>query len=210
MKKAIIPITVILLSVSLFGCGTESKNPAEPSGSEQAALNFTDAPDGPVKVIGFDWPYYENAEEIISASSNVYTGVVTDISFEIINERTGEVDRSPDPDEPRALYTVYTVSTVDHYKGNQAETHMIRVTGGPQGYREDEQNDLLVSAGLVEPGGSIVYTGARTDALEIGKEYLFCTVSFDIVPDAEYEINPSQFALEPASDEAKSIVKSFK
>ena len=107
-------------------------------------------------MINADWPYYNNAEEIINASSNIYTGTVTDISFEIYDIKTGEADRNPDHDRTnRMLHTVYTVSTVVCYKGNQTETHSIRVTGGPKGYREDEQNELLVSAGMIKQGGSI-------------------------------------------------------
>lgn len=179
-----------------------------PKGGAEVLLN--DDPHGSGTVMEGDWPYYNTAEEIVGASSNIYTGSVTDISFEIINEKTGEIDRSPDSTATRGLYTVYTVAAVNCYKGSQAKTRCIRVTGTPKGYREDEQNELLVSAGLVKAGESLVYSGSRTDVLEIGKAYVFCTVSFESVTDAEYEINPTQFALDPASEEAKRVVESFK
>ena len=211
MKKTIVIVVAIFLMLSLFGCRTEDNNSTKQSEPELVESEQTDnAQIGSCVVISFDWPNYVSAEDIINASSNIYLGTVTDISFEIVNDKTGEVDRAPDSAASRSIYTVYTVSNVKHFEGKQTETHFIRVTGVPKGYREGEQNELLVSAGLVKPGESLVYSGTRTDALEIGKEYLFSTVSFESVANAEYGINPTQFALDPASEEAKSIVDSFK
>ena len=156
-----------------------------------------------------DWPSYNSAEEIINASKYVYSGTVTDISFEIIDYVTGKVDNSPDSDSTsRALYTVYTVSVAENYKGESPAETKVKVMGGLSGYREEEQKELMVSSKLL-PDGSVGFAVEGVDVrLQVGCEYLFCTnrseSGFDRI------INPQQFSHAPDSETAKNIIELLK
>ena len=83
----------------------------------------------------FDYPSYSSAAEVSKAAENVYTGTVTDISFEIICMQTGEtVDTSDSSEASRMLYTVYTVQLSDSFKGENPEVIKIYRIGGLIGY----------------------------------------------------------------------------
>lgn len=67
------------------------------------------------------WPVYNTAAEIVTASSNIYTGKVKNISFEIVNMKTGTADSSATSGKTDCmLYTVYTVDVLKSYKGDNS------------------------------------------------------------------------------------------
>lgn len=190
-----------MLLLCLCGCGESSLSNGE---------RGNDHVESQVSVIDADWPYYKSAEEIIDISTNVYTGKLTDISFEIIDYKTGEVDRSKDSQSTdRAIYTIYTVETTNFYKGVESPEMKIRLIGGQKGFKEEEQRELLRSAGMIgENDNTIIVLGGSSAELKIGETYLFCTVKG--LGEYELVINPIQFALEMNSDMAKNIIKQFK
>lgn len=152
-----------------------------------------------------DWPYYKTSEEIIEASTDIYSGTLKSISFEIIDYKTGTVDRSHDSlSTSRMLYTIYTIEVIDKYKGRSVSEMKISLEGGLVGYKEKEQYDLLKNAGLLRNNSTIPTLGKDTHVLNIGEKYLFCTVKMA----GEYElvINPDQFVFEMNSDMAKNII----
>ncbi len=154
-----------------------------------------------------DWPYYNTSDEIVAASTNIYSGKVTDISFAVIDGRTGRVDGSPTSQSPfRMLYTVYTVSVDKNFKGDGSEAK-ICVSGGLLGYKEEEQYKLMESSGLLLKYGGIVICGSEQSTLAVGNEYIFCTSRND---EFDHIINPLQFAHHISSENARLIVDSCK
>lgn len=181
MKKRVILFFVIIM-LCLTGCQHNNK----------------------ITNIHAEWPVYNSTEEIIESSSNIYSGEVTNISFEIIDMKTGKVDRSIKSDSnSRMLYTVYTVSVTTSFKGDNQGIIQICRTGGLVDYKEKEQYDLIKTSGLTSKYEGIPIID-NNRALEIGKEYLFCTSR--TVEEFDFVINPTQFAHDINSQTAKTIM----
>lgn len=152
-------------------------------------------------VISMDWPYYKTAEETIEASSHIYSGKVIDISFTVLDMKTGAEDLDPESESAsRMLYTVYTISVTDEYKGESAETVRIVVNGGLPGEKENEQFNIIRGSGLKYNG--IPVTPEKVE-LSVGQSYLFCIYR---VGDFDHIINPNQFAFLLNSKDAKTII----
>ena len=153
-----------------------------------------------------DYPSYSSASEVAKAAENVYTGTVTDISFEIIYMQTGEtVDTGDSSEASRMLYTVYTVQLTDSFKGENPEVIKIYRIGGLIGYKEADQYNMIEKSGLLdEYHGIPVTTDADASKLTVGAQYLFCTVR--PVDGHDVPINPTQFAYAPASASADEII----
>ena len=130
--------------------------------------------------------------EIVTASSNIYTGKVKNISFEIVNMKTGTADSSAASGKTDCmLYTVYTVDVLKSYKGDNSGEIKICVIGGIAGYRENEQYDALQAAGLYEQYNGIPVVDGGC-SLAIDGEYLFCTSR--TAGGYDFVINKTQFA----------------
>lgn len=161
-------------------------------------------------VVNADWPVYKTAEEIIDASTNIFTGVVSDISFAVIDLKTGKtVDPAEEGTASAMLHTVYTVTVGERRKGTVAEETKICKIGGLKGYNETEQAELLIASGLAADGSApVICVGDDDDCtVAIGQEYLFCTSSTS--GDFEHIINPWQFAHRLDSENAKLIENSI-
>lgn len=198
MKTNIRIIAVMFLALTcLFGCSnTLSEN-------DEIPYDTTPIPNEaelPIDHLMIDFPYYSTPEEVVDASTNVFTGKVVDVSFEIIDCQTGEVDRSASSESThRLLYTVYTIEVDKNYKGGNEKTVMLSLEGGMVGWREEEQFGLLKEAGL-----ETWPLAERTKKLVIGESYLFCTYRashFDCV------INLDHFAHYPNSQSARQIIR---
>ena len=153
-----------------------------------------------------DYPFYDSAAEVAGAAASIYTGTVTDISFEIINMTTGEtVSASDSSSASRMLYTVYTVRLTDSFKGDNPDEIKIFIYGGLSGYGESLQYSIAESAGLTEEYHGIPATAdAGTTKLTVGAQYLFCTVR--PAEGHDVPINPTQFAYDPTSASAAEII----
>lgn len=139
-----------------------------------------------------EWSVYNTAAEIVTASTNIYTGKVKSISFEIVNMKTGTADSSAASGKTDCmLYTVYTVDVLKSYKGDNSGEIKICVIGGIAGYRENEQYDALQAAGLYEQYNGIPVVDGRC-SLAIDGEYLFCTSR--TAGGYDFVINKTQFA----------------
>lgn len=155
-----------------------------------------------------DWYLYDTAEEINQASTNIYSGKVTNISFEVIDMKTGKVDRSPDSESnSRMLYTVYTISVTGSFKGQNPPEVKICEMGGIVGFNDNEQYKLVESTGLITKYSGIPVLD-NNSTLAVGEEYLFCTAR--TVGDFDFIINPTQFAQYIDSENATQIIKSCK
>lgn len=185
-------------SASRTGC-TAEMTPDDTSEAEESSYYHT-------VLTHFDYPSYSSAAEVAKAAENVYTGTVTDISFEIIYMPTGEtIDTSDSSEASRMLYTVYTVQLSDSFKGENPDEIKIYRIGGLIGYKESVQYNMIEKAGLFdEYHGIPVTTDADASKLTVGAQYLFCTVR--PVEGHDVPINPTQFAYDPASASANEII----
>ena len=185
-------------SASRTGC-TAEMTPDDTNEAEASSYYHT-------VLTHFDYPSYSSAAEVSKAAENVYTGTVTDISFEIIYMQTGEtVDTSDSSEASRMLYTVYTVQLSDSFKGENPEVIKIYRIGGLIGYKESLQYNMIEKAGLFdEYHGIPVTTDADASKLTVGAQYLFCTVR--PVDGHDVPINPTQFAYDPDSASANEII----
>lgn len=144
------------------------------------------------QILNMDWPMYSNAEDLCNAATQIYTGIVRDISFEIIDYVTGKADASATSESShRMLYTVYTISLTKSIKGNNHEEIKIGRIGGIVGYKEAEQYSKLESSGLLNGYRGLPVVADTWATLDIGKEYLFCTARSR--GDYDFVINPTQF-----------------
>ncbi len=154
-----------------------------------------------------DWPYYQYATEVVEASTHIYHGKVTDISFAIIDQRTGVVDQSPQSSATRRmLYTVYTIEITDHYKGDSPAEVRLCMEGGLIGYKEEEQYNLMNESGLLERYQGIPVCESY-GTLPIGAEYLFC---ISRIGDFDHIISPTQFAYPMDSENSRKIIRACK
>jgi len=130
---------------------------------------------------GIEWIYrtgdevmYSDAAALTEIADHVFTGVVDNISFAIINDETGVSPTEECNPNHLILITIYDVIVLTNYKG--AEQHIMRVVtqGGIKGYREEEQLSLLMEGGIVSRDGeSRIFIYRALFPLEKGEAYLF-------------------------------------
>ncbi len=110
------------------------------------------------ETMSFDWPVYESADELIEACDMVVVGTVTNISFQVLDTRTGKMPESETEDMYCSLYTIYDIDIIETYKGNSKDKEQVRVIGGLEGaYVTEqlvalgqEQATIFVLEGLIE------------------------------------------------------------
>lgn len=151
-----------------------------------------------------DWPVYHTAEELVDAATNVYTGKVIDIAFDIIDYQTGKSDRSNlSGSDYRMLYTVYTVEITESHKGENDKTAKLCIMGGVPGFHDEEQDKLMQKSGLATKysGIPILKDGKK---LTVDESYLFCAHR-SVTGNHDYVINMDQFAFYTDSESATLI-----
>lgn len=105
---------------------------------------------------------------------------ITDISFEYADPKTGKAGLPNNSESTQSmLYTFYTVRVTDSYKGENVAEKII----------------CIIKSEEISP-------------LDIGSEYLFCTVCTE--GDYDYVINPVQFAYLLDFENAKKIIRLVK
>lgn len=178
-------------------------------GPERQASEDTKAPsESSYKIINLspDWPYYKSFEEIVAASTNIFTGKVKSITFDVINMKTGKIDNSTDSDNTdRMLYTIYTIDVLSSLKGENAGEIKICRIGGTPGYNEEEQYKIICSSGLDKTLNGIPMITGDVCNLKSDDECLFCTSR--TVGDFDFIINQTQFAHKIDSEDCKSIIE---
>ena len=91
------------------------------------------------------------------------------------------------------LCAIYTIETINCYKGNQREIVKLKTEGGWTGFKDDEQSAVLDDFENI--GKDRVYIEAdQFDRLAIGESYVFCTQS--LAGGHDYVYNPFQFSFQ--------------
>ena len=197
---------IALAAVVMTGC-THSLSTEVPDDLK----NEIQASTFPTVSVHVSYPSYSSADEIVDAATNIYVGTVKEITFEVIDTKTGKDDHSQESlSASRMFYTVYTVSVTESVKGDNPSEIKIRRVGGIVGYREDVQYDKLVSSGLTEQYNGIPVISETEDvcSLAVGNKYLFCTSRDG--GDSDSVISLTQFAYRIGSDNATAIIKASK
>lgn len=148
-----------------------------------------------------EWPAYSNVQELIGAANLVFTGKITDISFAVLDRNALPATEETE-DRDRDLHTIYTVETMEQYKGEVGESTQVRVMGGIKDYKTDEQLRLLNETerkyGIPLMEGSTPYT--------IGETYLFVLRQFETGVPTVLNLDQSVYSLDdPFKDQTYGI-----
>ena len=196
MKK-IISLCIAILTLCMVGC-SNSLNSKIPND-----LNVSNPKeDSKYIYLSADYPMYDSADEVEKASTNIYVGIVKDISFEIIDMKTAKTVYSANGSP--MLNTVYTIEIKESLKGENPTEVNIAVIGGIEGYKEFEQYNKWESIGMIGQYGGIPIVADEKATLGIGEEYLFCV--YRSTGDYDLGINLTQFAHHIDSENAKAII----
>ena len=199
MKKTIIFILMICFVLGFSACEHKLVMPKKDAESVNKDAG---------KVMSFDWPYFSTAEELTEKASDVYTGTVTDISFDVIDLKTGKTAcKDLAEAEYPMLCVIYTIETEDYYKGSQREVVQLKTEGGWAGFKDDEQRAVLDDFENIEKD-RVYFEADQFDRLSVGETYVFCTQSLAGGPD--YIYNPNQFAFQIDSANAKAVLACVK
>ena len=203
MKKIkYIIILIMTFTICFVGCSDSINDKLLNDSSE-----YNSNTEYPIIYIHPDWPAYSTSESVIEAATNIFSGTVTDISFEIVDMLSGKADRSPDSKSTsRMIYTIYTVAILDGFKGENKGDVKICKIGGMENYNAKEQYDLLQNSNLWNTYNAIPISDDGRKLI-IGDKYLFCIARTG--GDFAYIINPTQFAYAIDSNEAKDIIKAI-
>ncbi len=209
MKKRIWIWGIICL-VALSACSNKEKEPSysitdETSYSPTDESNYSSTNELNYSIMNADWPAYFSTQELVHAANVVFTGKITDISFEVLGLNALPATEETE-ERHRHLHTVYTVETIDQYKGNVEETVQVRIIGGIKDYKTDEQmsvlNETKREMGIPIVTGSVPYT--------IGDTYLFVLYQFETGAPTVLNLDQSVYSLNDPFNKQKSGVKAFR
>lgn len=106
----------------------------------------------------------------------------------------------------RELYTIYTIETMEQYKGKVGETAQVRIMGGIQDYKIDEQMRLMREKKVQGNGipiveGSVPYT--------VGDTYLFVLHQFETGAPTILNLDQSVYSLDDPFSKQRFGMKAF-
>lgn len=160
MKKLLIIICALLVfGVVMAGCQQ----------NETAQTQFQVLP------ILVDCFIYNSLDSMTAAADRIVEGRVTNISFVVLNDYTGEPPTASDDPRDNMIWTIYEVQVKNTYKGQRERKVNISVIGGIQGYREAEQVALLKryqEKGMYREDPVLHYLDGFNPP-KIGESYLF-------------------------------------
>lgn len=137
-------LIIIALTLALTSCSANKEPIKEDKSVIDIDTNDKDTTDKVVyKSMSVDWPVYEDVEELVEAGNIILLGRVTDISFQVLDDRTGQPPSEETKETDRSLYTIYDLDVITSYKGDSSETTKIRVLGGLERMYLEEQLKVL-------------------------------------------------------------------
>ncbi len=202
MKKTRIIVLIAVVFVLCNGCGSKLNN--------DIPNDFTPVYDPNVEyaLSHTDWVHYDTAQKIVDKSDVIFVGKLETITFEVVDFRTGKTVQEVTQENymDTGLYTIYSVVPEKRYVGDVGDRVYISLIDGLPGYDEKKQLELLEKTGLSKYlGGKIPVSDGQRCNLAVGKSYLFCVIR--TWGDYDCVINPTQFAFDLDSENAKEILK---
>ncbi len=199
-KKASVVFLVIVLVVSFSACS----RPEIEYGQRMSAL--VSSGEYSYVMMHADWPYYENVDEAVSASDYIFSGKVKEISFDILDMKSGLSDDAPiSKSTSRMLYTIYEIEIVTVHKGEVGGTVKIAFPGGIVGYEEEIQMKTLVDSNLASAYSGIPVLLDGNNALVEGAQYMFFTARMS--EQHMGVINMEQYAMSSECSWAKTAIE---
>ncbi|MDD4113556.1 MAG: hypothetical protein PHC56_11085 [Herbinix sp.] len=137
-------IIVATLLVTLSSCSTNK----DPINEDQSFVDFNTEGEQIEDIVIYksmtvDWPVYEDVEDLVKAGNVILLGKVSDISFQVLDDRTGQPPSEETQEVDRSLYTIYDIDVITSYKGDSLETVKIRALGGLENQYLKEQLKAL-------------------------------------------------------------------
>lgn len=171
--KNVVAVFMMTLLLWTTGCSAEQSEVADNEHDTHVTkVNVV------YQTISPDWPLYGSADELIDACDKVVLGTVTDISFQMIDIRTGKEAEEEVEESYCYLYTVYDIDVIETYKGQSSQTEQVRVIGGVEGDYETEQ-----VAALREQEQPTIFVLEDSVRLNEGETYLFMLAEYnDAIP----------------------------
>jgi len=156
-----------------------------------------------------DWPTYQNAPDLVAKANQVFTGEVTNISFQMLDMKTAQPVTEKTEEWNRSLYTIYTVEVDTLYKGSVKKNAQIRMSGGIQGRYVNEQ--LAVLGKDAEKGIPVM---SERPEVVIGRTYLFVLYQYENTIPTPLNLDQGIFDLRNPFEEhphmtAKDVISSF-
>lgn len=129
-----------------------------------------------------DYPYYNTVSDLANKANQVFSGKVTNISFEMLDLRTMQPVKADEDSQRAMICTIYEIEAEEVYAGTPTIVKL-RIEGGIPSSLEQEQITLLGSDTIPVMEGAPV--------LEVGSNYLFALYHED---GSEYSsiLNPMQ------------------
>lgn len=200
---------VVFAGFKLFGSGKFGFAPAvEASDSSDAVVDNVK-----YGVMIVDWVMYDSAEDLVDASDIICKAKVTDISFDLVDPKTGRAITDGEDPKNGELNTIYEIEVTKQYRsyrddGIKLEKLNVRVMGGLKGYKTDEQLEVLKRA-----GSDTIPLMHEPPEIQLGEEYLFLLAQFDNAlpclinaPQAVYPLSDPTYRDEFSGASAQDII----
>ncbi|WP_366509115.1 dockerin type I repeat-containing protein [Ruminococcus sp.] len=129
-----------------------------------------------------DYPYYNTVSDLANKANQVFSGKVTNISFEMLDLTTMQPVKADEDSQRAMICTIYEIEAEEVYAGTPTIVKL-RIEGGIPSSFEQEQITLL--------GSDTIPVMEGTPVLEVGANYLFALYYAD---GSEYSsiLNPLQ------------------
>ena len=131
MKKQILYFLTVIL-IFMCSCSKDTGLQIDNTGTKSSIDKI---------IIQSDYFPVENEKELIEDSKLIIIGKIVDISFEVSNSK---VLKSPEDIPSYDFKTIYTIEVIESYKGECAKTIKLTQQGGIEGYKEEEQLELII------------------------------------------------------------------
>ena len=175
IKLALLAAAVLVLA----SCSASQNPSSENSSVVDVDMNGSSvAYEVDYNTMSADWPIYKDVTELTEAANVILLGKVTDISFQVLDDRTTRPPSEETEEWNRSLNTIYDVDVITSYKGDSLENIKVRMLGGQKGVRVEEQ---LSALGEDAENGIPIMEGMPE--IKIGETYLFVLYQYkDTMP----------------------------
>ncbi|MCL2487924.1 MAG: hypothetical protein FWE80_04505 [Oscillospiraceae bacterium] len=119
---------------------------------------------------------FQNGRELAEEADLVFTGRVTGIFFQVLDDTNALPPTEKTEKSRRRLYTIYDIDVAEIYKGENRNSIQFRVAGGVRDYRAEEQMKLMKNMDAWPDDGILLQEGMPE--IKIGEVYLFALGQF--------------------------------
>ena len=132
MKRQILYFLTVIL---IFMCSCSKDNGSRTDNTETKTDNGINK-----TIIHSFYFLVKDEKELIENSKLIIIGKIVDISFEVSNSKLLE---TPEDIPSYDFKTIYTIEVIESYKGECTKTIKLTQQGGIEGYKEEEQLELI-------------------------------------------------------------------